>query len=333
MKKDIKISNRDILLLYIYDLAKVDVNTEPWYEKRLPRDAEIRQVEAREVLNRYGRTSNPGSVHKILSSRYFKRLGDNPRSPYVPSSEGWSIVQYYLNMNLNGKTIRDIWKESNVEDGGLKEYKDRYLLLDIVMDSLSPQSKEESEEEQVPREEGKNAEEIEMKESKTSQDSDLEDTTYEESFSSEENDESEDMFVDYMLLGSKYMELGLMKEAYLMFEKALEENDLLLSIPRDMSVILGKEGFYREALRKREEYWKRFDRSLLQDKIELEEYLNGNIKKSAEKARYAVLEGDISSCVKYFEELADELEKTDFSSSERMSQLAKKYARELKKIL
>ncbi len=330
--KDIKISNRDILLLYIYDLAKVDVNTEPWYEKRLPRDAEIRQVEAREVLNRYGRTSNPGSVHKILSSRYFKRLGDNPRSPYVPTSEGWGIVQYYLNMNLNGKTIKDIWKENNIEDGGLKEYKDRYLLLDIVLDFLSPKSKEESEKKEVQKEEEK-IEEIGMEENEVSHESDLEDTTYEESPYSEENDESEDMFVEYMLLGSKYMELGLMKEAYVMFEKALEKNDLLLSIPRDMSVILGKEGFYREALKKREEYWKRFDRSLLKEKIELEEYLNGNIRESAEKARYAVLEGDISSCVRYFEELAKELESLDFSSSKRMSELARRYARELKKYL
>lgn len=46
-----------------------------------------------------------------------------------------------------------------------------------------------------------------------------------------------------------------------------------------------------------------------------------------------MLEGDISSSVRYFEDLAQELENSEFSGAERLSRLARLYAEELKKWL
>ncbi len=302
------VSSRDIILLYAYDLAKEDVNVEPWHIKKLPMGAHIRQVEAREILKKYGRSANPGTVHKILQSDYFRRLGNNIRSPYVPSQKGWDVVKEYLNLVVDGKTIREIWREYNVVNDELKPYSDRKLLVDIVMELVSNVRKEQQEVEEI-----EDALEIDIVD--------------------DESLEHVEDFVDYIVTGIKYRDMGLTAKAYEMFEKALENNELLMLIPQEMSIALAKEGFYREALRMREEYWKRFDESLLKERREIERHISKSAEKSAEKARYAVLEGDISSSARYFEELAEELERSEFSGSDRMSKLAKRYAEELKKLL
>ena len=213
------VSNRDIILLYAYDLAKEKLEVEPWNVKKPPINSYLRQVEARELLKKYGRSANPGSVHKILQTDYFRRLGNNIRSPYVPSPKGWEVVKEYLNIVVNGKTIKDIWREYNVADNELKPYRERKLLVDIIMELLSPAEKE-------------------------TDDSEQEENTSEIKDANEESLEDVQDFVEYIVTGIKYREMGLTTRAYEMFEKALENNKLLILIPQEMSTMLAREGFY-----------------------------------------------------------------------------------------
>ncbi len=208
-------------------------------------------MEARHILNKYGRNTNPGSIHKILESKYFHRLGTNVRSPYVPSSNGWEIVKMYLNMSVENETFGERWKRYNVQDESLKPYKDRYLLVDIVLDSFknNTQYKEESKEVQQG----------------------LDDNS---DWKIEENDEIDD-FVEYIKVGIKYKEMGLLSDAYKMFEKASESNEIIMKLYNEKSLILSGEGLYTDALKEREKYWDNFEESYMHEKRELIRHLNG----------------------------------------------------------
>lgn len=114
-----------IAILYLYELAYRDNPENPNESKKGATLAEIKSV----VEHYRGKKVNPGTIWKILRSKYFKSRGRG-RPVYLLSEEGMERAKNMLNeIKINEMNLLEKWQEENKK----RETK----ILDIVF-SVKP---------------------------------------------------------------------------------------------------------------------------------------------------------------------------------------------------